>query len=120
MSADDTVKGAAKTSDADIAALGTNREEITKFYDEMFARYEPVTAGGNYWMTLKHNKHMSFSDMYLISPVFVRMEGVDVRSVHRLINEYSLDFFNHYLKQKPFEKIEQNIGEHPEFTLERG
>ncbi|MCE5172719.1 hypothetical protein LQV63_25960 [Paenibacillus profundus] len=120
MSADDTVKGVANTSDADIAALGTNREEVAKYYDEMFARYEPVTAGGNYWMTLKHNKHMSFSDMYLITPLFEWMEGLDVRSAHRLINDYSLDFFDHYLKQEPIKRLDQNIGDHPDFTLKKG
>ncbi|MCE5172718.1 acetylhydrolase [Paenibacillus profundus] len=120
MSADDTLTGTENMSDENIASQGTTREELTKFFSDTFARQESVTVGGNYWMKIKHMKHMGFSDMYLISPVFERMEGVDVRSVHRLINEYSLDFFDHYLKQQPFHLLEQNIGDHPEFTLQRG
>lgn len=120
MSADDTVKGAENMSDAQIAARGMNREEVIKYYDELLARYEPVTAGGNYWITLKRNKHMSFSDMYLITPLFEWMEGVDIRSAHRLINDYTLDFFDHYLKQQPLKRLDQNIGDHPDFTLKKG
>lgn len=47
-------------------------------------------------------KHMGFSDLYLFSPLYEKMEGVDIRKAYRLINDYSLDFFDHYLKQQPF------------------
>ncbi|GAA0391420.1 carboxylic ester hydrolase [Paenibacillus motobuensis] len=120
MSADDTLKGVDHTGDAEIAALGTDREEIAAYYDELFARYEPVTAGGNYWMTFKHSKHMSFSDLYLLTPLFGWMEGVDVRGTHELINEYTLDFFDHYLKGQPLQYLDCNLGDHPEYTLQQG
>ncbi|OMF51311.1 alpha/beta hydrolase family protein [Paenibacillus peoriae] len=120
MSAEDTLNGATTLSDAYIASMGTDRTHVTNYYKEVDARYYSVAAGGNYWLKLKQAKHLSFSDMYLISPLFEWMEGVDVRSTHRLINTYTLDFFNHYLKQQPFERIEQDIGDHPDFTLEKG
>lgn len=62
--------------------------------------------------------HMGFSDFYLFSPLYEKMEGVDIRRAHHLINDYSLDFFDHYLKQQPFKLLEQTIGDHPEFTLQ--
>ncbi|RAV19199.1 acetylhydrolase [Paenibacillus contaminans] len=120
MSADDTLAGTKNMSDANIASQGTTREELTKFFDDTFARYESVAAGGNYWMTIKNMKHMGFSDTYLISPLYERMEGVKIKKVHRLINEFSLDFFDHYLKQQPFKRLDQSIGDHPEFTLQKG
>ncbi|MDK8181317.1 acetylhydrolase [Paenibacillus sp. UMB4589-SE434] len=120
MSADDTLTGTEKMSDEYIASQGTTRADLTKFFRDTFARQESVTAGGNYLMTIKNMKHMGFSDTYLMSPLYERMEGVDIRSAHRLINDYSLDFFNHYLKQQPFKKLEQSIGDHPEFTLQKG
>ncbi|SMG57491.1 alpha/beta hydrolase family protein [Paenibacillus aquistagni] len=120
MSADDTLKGVDHTGDAEIAALGTNREEIAAYYDELFARYEPVTAGGNYWMTFKNSKHMSFSDLYLLTPLFKWMEGGDVRRTHELINEYTLDFFDHYLKGQPLQYLNRSLGDHPEYTLQQG
>ncbi|MFD0713052.1 alpha/beta hydrolase family protein [Paenibacillus sp. GCM10027626] len=120
MSADDTLAGTKNMSDANIAAQGTTRKELDKFFADTFVRYEHVAAGGNYWMKINNMKHMGFSDTYLLSPLYERMEGVDVKKVHRLINDYSLDFFNHYLKQQPFELLEQNIGDHSDFTLQKG
>ncbi len=120
MSADHTLKGADQTSDAEIAALGTDREEIAAYYDELFARYELVTAGGNYWITFKNTKHMSFSDLYLLTPLFEWMEGGNVRRTHELINEYTLDFFDHYLKGKPMQYLNRNLGDHAEYTLQQG
>ncbi|MCU6708857.1 acetylhydrolase [Paenibacillus sp. J5C_2022] len=120
MSADDTLKGVDHTGDAEIAELGTDREEIAAYYDELFARYDPVTAGANYWMTFKNSKHMSFSDLYLLTPLFEWMEGADVRRTHELINEYTLDFFDHYLKGEPLQYLDRNLGDHPEYTLQQG
>ncbi|GIO96925.1 carboxylic ester hydrolase [Paenibacillus lautus] len=120
MSADDTLAGTANMSDENIASQGTTREELDKFFDEVLSRYNSVAAGENYWMKIKNMKHMGFSDTYLLSPVLAWMEGVDVRNAHRLINEFSLDFFNHYLKQQPFKLMEQNIGEHSSFSLQKG
>lgn len=93
--------------------------ELRQMMEGLLARYEHVAEGGNYWMKVNHMTHMGFTDLYLLSPLFERMEGVDVRQAHRLINVYSLDFFNHYLKRQPLQLLEQNIGEHPDFTLQK-
>ena len=94
--------------------------ELRQMMEGLIARYEHVAEGGNYWMKLNHMTHMGFTDLYLLSPLFEQMEGVDVRNAHRLINEYSLDFFDHYLKHQPLQLLDQNIGEHPDFTLQKG
>jgi len=120
ISADDTLAGTKNMSDATIASQGTTRAELDKFFEATLVRYNSVSVGGNYWMTIKHMKHMGFSDMYLISPLFEWMEGVQVRKAHRLINDYTLDFFNHTLKQQPTKRLDQNIGDHPAFTLKKG
>ncbi|RED59150.1 acetylhydrolase [Cohnella phaseoli] len=120
MSADDTLAGTQNMSDANIASQGTTRAELDKFFADTLARYEHVAVGGNYWLKINKMKHMGFSDMYMISPLFEWMEGVNVKKVHGLINDYSLDFFNHYLKQQPSKLLEKNIGEHSEYSLERG
>ncbi|NWL88568.1 acetylhydrolase [Paenibacillus sp. 79R4] len=93
--------------------------ELRQMMEGLLARYEHVAEGGNYWMKVNHMTHMGFTDLYLLSPLFERMEGVDVRQAHRLINAYSLDFFNHYLKRQPLQLLEQNIGEYPDFTLQK-
>ncbi|MCG7408300.1 acetylhydrolase [Paenibacillus sp. ACRRX] len=120
MNADDTLAGTANMSGEDDAAQREAREELAKFYSETLPRYEHVADGGNYWMKIKNMRHMGFSDLYLFSPLYEKMEGVDIRKAYRLINDYSLDFFDHYLKQQPFKLLEQNIGDYPAFTLQKG
>ncbi|MDK8181334.1 dienelactone hydrolase family protein [Paenibacillus sp. UMB4589-SE434] len=120
ISADDTLRGADLMTDEVIAAQGTTREAANAFYDELLVRYQPVATGGNYWMKLTNAKHFSFSDLYLLTPLFDWIEGIDVRRTHQLTNDYTLDFFNHYLKQQPFQYLEQSIGENPDFTLLKG
>lgn len=110
MSADDSLNSVQHMKD----------REMAKMMEGALERYKYVAAGGNYWMTINHMKHMGFSDLYLLSPLYEQVEGVKAREVHRLINDYSLDFFNHYLKQQPFKLIEQHIGESPAFTLHKG
>lgn len=107
MSADDSIR----------EVKSTDSEEYAKFMEATFPRYQHVAAGGNYWMKIKHMDHMGFSDLYLLSPMFEKMTGVDVRKAHRLINEYTEDFFDHYLKQLPSKRLEQNIGKQSGFTL---
>ncbi|MGG0814353.1 acetylhydrolase [Paenibacillus alvei] len=116
MSADRTLAGANQIA----AAEGTTRKALNKYFGDIFERYKHVAEGGNYWMKIKNMDHLAFCDMYLISPLLENTVGVNLRPAHRLINEYSLDFFNHYLKGRPFEKLEQSIGDNPEFSLEKG
>lgn len=120
ISADDTLNGATSKSDEAIAAMGTNREVIKTYYEEVFARYAPVTAGGNYWMKFNNTVHLSFSDLLLVSPLLEWAQGVDARGTQELVNDYTLDFFNHFLKGLPFEKLDQSVGKNPEFSLEQG
>lgn len=105
LSADSTIAGTSVMSDDQIAAMGTTRSEADAYYKEVYARYEPVTAGGNYWITLDNTTHLSFSDLYLFSPLLEWMEGVDARETQRLVNELTLEFFNHYLKGQPLQRL---------------
>ncbi|OMF61603.1 acetylhydrolase [Paenibacillus sp. FSL R5-0766] len=119
MSADSTVAGTSVMSDKEIAAMGTTRPEAEKYYEEVYERYEPVTAGGNYWMELTNTKHLSFSDLYLISPLLERTQGVDARGTQRLVNDTTIDFFNHYLKGQPLH-MDTEVGEHESYLLKKG
>lgn len=61
-------------------------------------RNERALAGGGMSMVIPHTDHTSFSDFHLISPV-MQSPGEDPRRVHRIINGFSLAFFDHYVKQ---------------------
>ncbi|QOS76923.1 hypothetical protein JNUCC31_19045 [Paenibacillus sp. JNUCC31] len=119
MSADTTVAGTSVMSDDEIAAMGTTRPEAEKYYEGVYARYELVTAGGNYWMELSQTKHLSFSDLYLISPILEWSQGVDAKGAHQIVNDTTIDFFNHYLKGQPLQ-LDSEVGEHPSYSLKKG
>ncbi|MFB8374575.1 alpha/beta hydrolase family protein [Paenibacillus taichungensis] len=93
---------------------------LTASLTDLFKRYDHITDGGNYWLTLRNMSHMGFSDLYLTSPLFEWMGGISLKDSYPMINAYTLDFFNHFLKQEPLKLLDQNIGEHTLFTLEKG
>ncbi|RJX39927.1 acetylhydrolase [Paenibacillus pinisoli] len=106
------------SADSSVESLNSPSEDSPiDMMKEVLPRYDHVTKGGNYWMILNKTTHLSFTDMVLFSPLFQLMQGRDVREGLNLINEYSQDFFDHYLRQQPFRLIEQHIGEYPEFTI---
>ncbi|MCC2249333.1 hypothetical protein JUJ52_05060 [Virgibacillus sp. AGTR] len=108
------------SADDSIEVKNTADTVSVQIIEETLPRYKHVAVGGNYWMKIKDMKHMGFSDLYLFSPIYEKLEGVDARKAHRLINDYTQDFFDHYLKQQPFKLLEQNMGEHQAFELEKG
>ncbi|GGG64817.1 alpha/beta hydrolase family protein [Paenibacillus radicis (ex Gao et al. 2016)] len=108
------------SADSSVENLKTPTGNELDMSKEIWPRFAHITTGGSYWLILNKTNHLSFTDMVLFSPLFQLMQGSNIREALGLINDYSLDFFDHYLKNKPTRLLEQNIGEHPEFTLQRG
>ncbi|TQR36988.1 carboxylic ester hydrolase [Lysinibacillus sphaericus] len=79
-----------------------NSEESDDDFDEdsqeAKARDKRALAGGGMSMVIPHTNHMSFTDFSLFSPL-LRSAGENPRQVHRIINEFSLAFFDRYVKQ---------------------
>ena len=73
-------------------------EDSKEDSDEEEARNKRALAGGGMSMVIPHTDHTSFSDFHLISPL-LRSPGEDPHYVHRIINEFSLAFFDLYVKQ---------------------
>ncbi|MGE8033999.1 alpha/beta hydrolase family protein [Lysinibacillus sp. NPDC093692] len=61
-------------------------------------RSERGLAGGGMSMVIPHTDHSSFTDFHLFSPL-LRSPGENPKEVHRIINEFSLAFFDQYIKQ---------------------
>ncbi|MFE3576371.1 alpha/beta hydrolase family protein [Lysinibacillus sp. NPDC059133] len=97
---------------------GTGTEDFGGLIEATLSKDKDVAQHKNYWLQIKNMTHMGFSDFYSFLPLYEKMEGVNIRSAHHFINDYSLDFFDHHLKQQLFKLLEQTIGEHPEFTLQ--
>lgn len=120
---EDELAGSSATNQQ--AALDMTPSKVEQYNQELqekelHARLAPVKAGGNYWLKLPNTSHMSFSDFFLITPIIEWMQGVDARGTHRLVNKFTLDFFNHYLKGKPLQILNNTVGTHDEYILEKG
>jgi predicted dienelactone hydrolase len=108
------------SADSSLQALqDTGNSQFSDLAKKLMGRFDHIAAGGTYWLTIKNMTHMGFSDIYLLSPLFQLIQKGDILEAHSLINDYSQDFFDHYLKKQPLRLLEQNIGEHPTFTLQK-
>lgn len=74
-------------------------EDSDEDSDKEKVRNERGLAGGGMSMVIPHTDHTSFSDFHLFSPL-LRSPGENPKEVHRIINEFSLAFFDQYVKQK--------------------
>ena len=73
-------------------------EDSNEDSQEVEARDKRALAGGGMSMAIPHTNHMSFTDFSLFSPL-LWSNGENPRQVHRIINEFSLAFFDRYVKQ---------------------
>ncbi|MCM3039640.1 dienelactone hydrolase family protein [Paenibacillus motobuensis] len=117
---EDELAGSSAASDDQQDNLDMTRDNVEQYNQELHARLAPVKAGGNYWLKLSDTSHMSFSDFFLITPIIEWTQGIDAHGAHRLVNEFTLDFFNHYLKGQPLQILNNAVGTHDDYILEKG
>ncbi|QOT12587.1 carboxylic ester hydrolase [Paenibacillus sp. JNUCC32] len=84
--------------DQAMAQSGHTREYYEDFWEETVRRRMNALQGGGYTMTIPHTSHMSYTDFHLFSPLLPN-PGEDPESVHRIINEVSVAFFDQHLKE---------------------
>ncbi|MGZ7148831.1 alpha/beta hydrolase family protein [Bacillus sp. BC08] len=73
-------------------------DDSTEDFLEGKVRSDQALTGGGMSMVIPHTDHTSFTDFHLFSPL-LRSSSEDPRYVHRIINEFSLAFFDKYVKQ---------------------
>ena len=87
------------SSDAQLAQWGLTAATFKAAEQDHFARHMQLfarTNGPMYNMYIRGTNHVSFSDLYRI--IALPDSGLmDVRRAHRIINEYTVAFFNRYL-----------------------
>jgi pimeloyl-ACP methyl ester carboxylesterase len=72
-------------------------------------------------VTIARAHHGHFSDLSLLMyrDVFTDSVWIDARRAHRIINAYTLAFFDRYLKNRPSELLDGRSSPFPEATMER-
>ncbi|MDZ4488040.1 carboxylic ester hydrolase [Bacillus cereus] len=84
---------------------------------EVRERYGRGLAGGGMSMVIPHTDHTSFTDLHLFSPL-LQSPGENPKEVHRIINEFSLAFFDQYVKQKDDgSTLKRLISKYPEVNF---
>ncbi|KKO51708.1 alpha/beta hydrolase family protein [Paenibacillus sp. DMB20] len=102
--------------DQAIAQSGKTKEDYEEFWDETVRRRSNALQGGGYTMTIPHTSHMSFTDFHLFSPLLPN-PGEDPRSVHRIINEVSVTFFDQFLKGVSNSDMDRLAEKYPDIEL---
>jgi predicted dienelactone hydrolase len=116
MSDDTPVPGTAK-----LATLSELQQRRWRFLSQDLSniRHSLATYGG-YYMTVRGTRHMNFSDSPLSTPLKQRTGAgpISVTRAMRIINDYTLAFFNQFLKKQPQPLLDGPSSEYPEVELE--
>lgn len=94
------ITGDAKPSEEELKQIGMTREEFNFFLKEMPKRKNNLLKNGAYNVIIDKIDHLSFTDLYLLSPIFSWNQQMSQQRAHTIINDYTLAFFNKHLKGK--------------------
>lgn len=82
--------------------------------------HRTMHAHGGYILTLLGSRHNNFRDRSLYSPLRRLTEGGSIapRRAHRIVEAYTLQFFCHYLLQRPAPLLAANTSPYQEVQFE--
>ena len=100
---------------------GWSEAEIKAHHVTMRATFESLRAPG-YFVEVPDDSHLDFTDVPSWSPAFrwLRVTGPrDGKYAHRVINDYSLNFFDRHLLGKPGSLLDVPSTTYPDVTIDR-
>lgn len=114
---------AEEMSESDLKKLGATREEYAKNQDflTLFSNNSKHALNNHgYQVWIKGVEHYTFSDIPLYSPLIPLIFGdrTDTKLAHRIINDYTLAFFEKTLKQTNPSLLNDSKSPYPEAALE--
>ncbi|WP_442602016.1 alpha/beta hydrolase family protein [Paenibacillus sp. KN14-4R] len=94
------------------------REAFEAPRKEYIEKSRNALAGGGLSILIPGSKHASFSDLSLFSPM-LGLSSSDPRRDHRIVNAFSVAFFDHYLKGKSDSTLQSAAVQYPDvhFTV---
>lgn len=90
--------------------------------NQTFRALETRLRGPHYAMHIRGSNHYDFTDLPALSPLShaLGLKGpIRGRRVHRIVNDYSLAFFNTYIKGQPDLLLAGPSSEYPEVIFRR-
>ena len=99
---------------------GWPEAEIEAHQTSMRAAYQSLSGWG-YFVRVSGMFHLNFTDMPLWSPLGAQLGlagPIDGQRAHRIVNAYSLAFFERHLLNQPLNWLDGSEGRFPEVTFE--
>lgn len=97
---------------------GIGRQEFEAPRKEYMRRTGNALAGGGLSILIPRTMHTSYTDFTLYSPLLstplLGGRGEDPRRIHRIVNEFSLAFFDRYLKGTDDSRLRALAAKYPE------
>lgn len=107
-------------TDEELAKIGATREEIDKETIDNKIEIEHIkkaAQSGGQVVYIEGTKHYNFADVQFLTPILkhIGMLGkIDTKRASSIVNAYTLDFFDKYLKNKGGNLVEGPSSEYPE------
>ncbi|RCW48020.1 alpha/beta hydrolase family protein [Paenibacillus prosopidis] len=103
---------------------GISEEEYNKyigFLDVFENNQRNAFHNGGYHVWLKGASHYTFTDIVLYSPLvpYILKDKINTKLAHRIINEYTLAFFNKYLRQMDSPLLQPSSSDVVEVTVNK-
>lgn len=95
---------------------GVSREAFEAPRKEYIQKSGYALAGGGLSILIPGSKHASYSDLALFSPL-LGLSGTAPRRDHRIVNEFSVAFFDRYLKGKDDSALQDLAAKYPEVNF---
>ncbi|WP_152396622.1 alpha/beta hydrolase family protein [Paenibacillus guangzhouensis] len=95
---------------------GVSREAFEAPRKEYIQKSGNALAGGGLSLLIPGSKHASYSDLALFSPL-LGLNGPNPRRDHRIVNEFSVAFFDRYLKGKDDSALRGLAAKYPEVNF---
>jgi len=95
---------------------GISREAFEAPRKEYIQNSGRALAGGGLSLLIPGSKHGSYTDLTLFSPL-LGLGSADPRRDHRIVNEFSVAFFDRYLKGKDNSALQALAAKYPEVNF---
>jgi len=117
MYAEETYNKVMTSYDDVVKQLGeVSREAFEAPRKEYIKNSGRALAGGGLSILIPGSTHSSYTDLALFSPL-LGLGGADPRRDHRIVNEFSVAFFDRYLKGKDDSSLKALAAKYPEVNF---
>ncbi len=101
----------------ELLQIGMTREDFDFIAKEIPMRKNNLLKNGGYSVMIDQIDHLSFTDLYLLSPFFSWNHQMTPRKAHTIINDYTLAFFDKHLKGKKDTLFDRPSSPFPEVKV---